>query len=314
MATQKSVTLIGFGNWGTALALALRSAGIPIREIVLRASRARTLAIADRKLIKSLGAKHIDLAHSKFNADLVWICTPDAAIPAVAQQMAARLAKLNRPARAPWTAFHSSGVWDSQLLAPLRTVGASIASVHPLMTFPGHSVIVNAQSGRISPNKNDRPSLTGVPFAGEGDLSACRLARTIVKNMRGEFFHIRARQKPLYHAFCTLASPLLIAQLTATLEAAVSAGFNNRQARGLMRPIAEQTLSNFFQNGPDHSFSGPLARGDVATIHRHLNALQSQPELASVYAQLSRYALDVLPVKNKARMRSLLRKMGYDMT
>lgn len=297
-AVFPSVTLIGLGNWGTALAFALHAAGISVREVVVRNRRA-----SDRRLADKIGARSTTLQHSMLDADILWICTPDARIAETAQDLAHRVAQLRRTAASARTprlqqkparpiVLHSSGALPSAELSALRTVGASLASAHPLMTFPRKNVA--------------HTSLAGVPFAVEGDTRACREARKLVRALGGEAFVLRAENKPLYHAFGAFASPLIIALLTATTEAGVAAGFSPKDARRLMRPIVERTIANFFTDGPDKSFSGPIARGDAATIARHLDALRPYPKLAAIYRESSRFALTSLPTRNRTQMERLL--------
>ncbi len=281
-----SVTLIGRGNWGTALALALDDAGIPLCEVIVRKKRGSNLPI-----------QRTTLAAATLAADVLWICTPDTAIAEVASQLAEALAPVAR--RKKPIVFHSSGALASSELAPLRKVGASLASVHPLMTFPRRS---QPQSTA------HRYPLACVPFAIEGDPRACRAARTLVHAMRGEAFALPAASKPLYHAFGAFASPMLVALLTAAMETAVAAGYTPAQARRRMRPIVERTISNFFTDGPNRSFSGPIARGDAATIARHLDALRPHPRLLSTYRELARFALDSLPAQNRKKIRPLLQR------
>lgn len=293
-----SITLIGLGNWGTALALALHAAGISVREVVVRNRRA-----SDRRMSEKIGARLTTLQHSRLDADILWICTPDTRIAETAQDLAHRVAQLRRTAASARTprlqqkparpiVLHSSGALPSAELSALRTVGASLASVHPLMTFPRKNVA--------------HISLAGVPFAVEGDARACREARKLVCALGGEAFVLRAENKPLYHSFGAFASPLILALLTAATEAGVAAGLSPKDARRRMRPIAESTIRNFFADGPDKSFSGPIARGDAATIARHLDALRPHPKLANIYRELSRFALTSLPARNRMQMERLL--------
>lgn len=234
------------------------------------------------------------MAGAALAADVLWICTPDAAIASVADQLVSTLAHTSR--RKPPIVFHSSGALASTELAALQTIGASVASVHPLMTFPKRSL-----SRAKQPHQ-----LVHVPFAIEGDPRACHAARKLVRAIGGEAFTLSPKNKPLYHAFGAFASPLLVALLTAAMETGVAAGFTQEQARRRMRPIVERTVLNFFANGPDKSFSGPIARGDAATVARHLEDLRSHPRLLSTYRELVRFALDSLPAQNKKQIRELL--------
>ncbi len=298
-----SVTLIGCGNWGTALALALNHAGVPLREIAMKNKSHTGNELSSRPhraFAASVGAQSTTLANATLDADVLWICTPDAAIATAAKQLAAALTRSGRraqPAR-PFV-FHSSGALASTELAPLRALGISVASVHPLMSFP-HAT----RSRPFQPS----PPLAGVPFAIEGDLLACRAARKLVRALGGEAFALTAENKPLYHAFGAFASPLLIALLAAAIETAVAAGYTPQQARRRMRPIVERTVFNFFTNGPRKSFSGPIARGDAATVARHLEALRPHPQLLSTYRELALFALDSLPAQNKKTIQQLLRR------
>ena len=285
-----SVTIIGHGNWGAALAAALKNSGIPLHEIV-----ARSKPSMQRTSKAHAGARLTLLRDAALDADVLWICTPDASIASVARQLASRLAK--NPRRKPPVVFHSSGALASTELAALRTAGASVASVHPLMTFPKASFLQREPQQGV---------LTGVPFAIEGDARACRAARQLVRALGGEPFIISTADKPLHHIFGAFASPLLVALLTAAMETAVAAGYTRAQARRRMRPIVERTISNFFANGPERSFSGPIARGDASTIARHLEALGPYPELLAIYRELTRFALDSLPAQNGHPIQKLL--------
>lgn len=289
-ASLPSVTVIGCGNWGTALTLALDDAGVSLRGIVVRKKR-----VADSRFAASLGVRLTRMPEAALDADVFWICTPDTTIANAAMELTRALGNTAR--KHPPIVFHSSGALASTELAAARRTGASVASVHPLMTFP-------RRSSRRSTLK--RP-LAGVPFALEGDPRACRAARKLVRAMAGEGFVLDAENKPLYHAFGAFASPMLVALLTAAMETAAAAGYTRQEARRRMRPIVERTIANFFADGPEKSFSGPIARGDTTTVARHLEALQRHPRLLTAYSELARFALDSLPAQNKKQIWQLLR-------
>lgn len=290
-----SVTLIGYGNWGAALAFALCKANVPLREIIVRGP-----AASDRRrapLPAEIDARQTTLDDAWLDADVFWICTPDAAIAEAGEQLAAALAK--RQQRSRPVVFHSSGALGSAELERLQAIGASGASVHPLMTFPGQ---------RSSGSTGQTVLLEHVPFAVEGDARACRVARRLVRALGGDAFALSAENKALYHAFGAFASPLLIALLTATRDAGAAAGLSPTQARKRMRPIVERTVQNFFDDGPEKSFSGPMARGDAATISRHLDVLRKYPQLLATYRELAQFALESLPAKNKTQTGEALRR------
>jgi predicted short-subunit dehydrogenase-like oxidoreductase (DUF2520 family) len=180
---------------------------------------------------------------------------------------------------------------SSDELMALRQKGASVASVHPLMTFVGRG----------------RPQLAGVPFAMEGDAAAVRAARRIVKGLGGRAYRIRKQDKAAYHAWGTFASPLLTSLLVTTEEVAKLAGVSGKEARRRMAPILSRTLANYVEFGAARGFSGPIIRGDVETVKRHLSVLRAAPAARKVYVALGQAALEYLPVKNRDALRRLFR-------
>ena len=141
----------------------------------------------------------------------------------------------------------------------------------------------------------------------EGDAAATRLARRIVRNLGGESFALPAARKAAYHAWATFTSPLWLAFLVTLEEAARAAGLSRADARRMSLPIIRQTLENYSRLGPEHSFSGPIIRGDATTVAKHLAVLKKLPAVRDVYVALARAALDRLPARNREQLRDLLR-------
>jgi predicted short-subunit dehydrogenase-like oxidoreductase (DUF2520 family) len=266
---QRSVSIIGPGNWGSSLAHALRVAGIPLREVIVPAT----------------------LNRAQLEADVLWLCVPDAAIATVARRLVRRVGARGLKGQ---IVVHSSGALSSAVLQAAADAGASVASVHPLMSFPTRTPV----------------PLQAVPFGVEADAGARRTLYAIVRRIGGRPFSIRPGAKALYHALGMLSSPLLVSHLVAAQQAAALAGFSPRQARRLIEPIARATLDNLFARGAAKSFSGPIARGDVQTIRLHLQALEAHPMLAGVYRSLALYALGTLPSQGKKGLRRLLSASG----
>jgi len=286
-----SVAIVGAGSLATFLAVALHQAGFPITEIVARDSpRSRQRA---RALAEKVGAQPVTAHSAALDATLLWLCVPDREIRRAAWALSDHLvarALLQQKVIARF-ALHSSGALSSRELDPLRKAGAAVASAHPLMTF-----VAGAQ-----------PSLTGVPFAIEGDEEAARVVRRIVRALGGESFSLPAKRKAAYHAWATMTSPLLLAFLVTLEEAARAAGLTRQDARRKNLPIIRQTLANYSRLGPERSFSGPLVRGDAETVAKHLTVLKKHPGARDVYVALARAAMRGLPVKNRKGLQWLLR-------
>jgi predicted short-subunit dehydrogenase-like oxidoreductase (DUF2520 family) len=122
----------------------------------------------------------------------------------------------------------------------------------------------------------------------------------------GHGYSIRKRDKGAYHAWATFASPLFTALLATTEQAATLSGVNRKEARQRMLPILQRTLANYAAFGASKAFSGPIVRGDVETVKRHLQVLRGVPAAREVYMELASAALRYLPVKNRSSLKHLL--------
>jgi predicted short-subunit dehydrogenase-like oxidoreductase (DUF2520 family) len=281
MAGKLRIAIVGAGNLGAALARSLQQAGYAIEVVIARPRRA-SLRKAQR-LAEQVGAGAVT-DPSGVEAGLVWFCVPDAALASAAQLLAPTIEWKGR------VAVHSSGALGSDELAALRRRGAAVASVHPMMTFVRRS----------------RPSLAGVPFAIEGDAGAVRVSRRVVQDLGGLAYSIRKKDKAAYHAWGTFASPLFTALLATTEQVAIAAGVKGKAARQRMIPILLQTLANYASFGAAGAFSGPIVRGDVDTVRRHLGVLRGSSAAREVYLALAASALRYLPAKNKRLLKRLL--------
>jgi predicted short-subunit dehydrogenase-like oxidoreductase (DUF2520 family) len=279
MQTKPPIAIVGPGRLGSALTLELARAGYQISEVVTRANQ-----VSSRSLATIVGARLVTASQARLDAEVIWFCVPDRDIARAARTL---------ESATDWRqkiAFHSSGALASDELDRLRQRGASVASLHPLMTFVSKSA----------------PTLGGVPFALEGDAKAARLARRIVGHLGGETLGITKQSKAAYHAWGTFASPLLVATLVTAERVAGLAGISSINARRQMLPIVRQTIENYGNLGPADAFSGPIVRGDAATIRQHLRVLKKIPEARNAYLALARVALRYLPAQNRRNLEKTL--------
>jgi predicted short-subunit dehydrogenase-like oxidoreductase (DUF2520 family) len=283
-ADKPTITLIGAGNLAQALGPALKSAGYGIDFVAARetaSSRRRAAMLAG-----FLEARTQSLNDAEPNSDIMWICHTDDALAETAKRLA------RKPGWAGKIVFHSSGALTSDVLAPLKRKGANTASLHPMMTFvPGAT-----------------PRMDEVPFAVEGDSRAVAAARRIVRDLGAEIFPIKKAAKPLYHVLGSFSSPLLVATLVTAERVGRGAGLSASQTRRVMAPILRQTLKNYQEKGAAAAFSGPIKRGDINTVLRHLKELKRVPGASEVYRALVKSALMDLPSAKRKELMRLLQK------
>lgn len=277
---KATITLIGAGNLAQALGPALKAAGYRVDFVAARetaSSRRRAAMLAGL-----LEANTQSLSDAGPNSDIVWICHTDDALAETAKLLA------RKPGWKGKIVFHSSGALTSDVMTPLKRKGANTASLHPMMTFvPGGS-----------------PHMDEVPFAVEGDRRAVSVARRIVRDLGAEIFLIKKAAKPLYHALGSFSSPLIVATLVTAERIGRGAGLTASETRRVMAPILRQTLKNYMERGAAAAFSGPIKRGDLNTVLRHLKELKRVPGASEVYRALVKSALMDLPsAKRKELMR-----------
>ena len=244
---KPAVSIVGSGRLGTALGVALLHRGYSIQSLVSRrvqtARKAATL-IAGKPQV--LAAR--DLLSLR-PADVVLITVPDDQIAAVADQ----LSGLEFEA----TALHTSGALSSAVLAPLRKRGWHTGSVHPL----------------VSVSDSDT-ALSGAFWSVEGDATALRVGKTIVRELRGQSFSIRSEDKPLYHAAAVMVSGNVVALFDVALEMLMRCGLNRKTAHSILLPLIASTVNSLKLKDPAQALTGTFSRGDVETVKRHLAALQ----------------------------------------
>lgn len=268
---KPTVSIIGAGRLGQALAIALQSSGYPILAFVARrrqkAEKAAAL-LADTKLQpRALAANQLmELPRT----DLILIATPDDAI----EETARRLAILG-VGQSKGTVLHTSGALSSEVLAPLAAAGFQTGSIHPLVS--------------ISEPASGAEALRGAFYCLEGTRKAKLLAQSIVRDLGGHSFSIKPESKALYHAAAVMASPHLVALFDLATEMLAACGLSKRSAQKILVPLLESTVNNLKISNSEKALTGTFARGDVATVRRHLKALSGEglAEALDVYKLLA---------------------------
>ena len=264
-----TVSIIGTGRLGTALAVALADKSYSIQSLA-----ARTVASARKaaKLLDPLDDAAQVLAAKNLGslrpADLFLITTPDDQIAHVASQ----LARLNPPRRS--TALHTSGALSAEVLAPLRKKGWSTGSIHPLISVSGSTT-----------------ALDGAFWSVEGDKTALRVGKTIVRDLGGKSFSIRSEDKPLYHAAAVMSAGNVVALFDVALEMLVQCGLSRKTARSILLPLLASTVHNLETKDPAAALTGTFARGDVETVKHHLKALKINKDALDLYRLLGKRSL-----------------------
>ncbi len=251
---MKKLTIIGAGGVGRSIALALFSKGISVDGIYSRrGASAKRLAAAVK--VRNYGTLKITTPLS----GLVVIAVPDAEISSVVS-----LLRAERRSLKGITVVHTSGTLTSDVLQPLRALGASVGSFHPLQTF---------SAARRS------TSFTSIYCAVEGDRSAVTVGEALARALGARSFRIRKSDKTKYHIAAVFASNYLVTLLSAAEQTAGNIGLSGNQFRKIIRPLVIQTAENVLNASPAKALTGPIKRGDGETVTEHIRTLEISKEL-----------------------------------
>ena len=174
--------------------------------------------------------------------------------------------------------FHCSGALSSALLEPARTVGAHIASVHPVKSFADPVRAVQDFAG----------TFCGV----EGDAAALDVLQTAFTAIGARCFALDAERKTLYHTASVIACNYLVALQEVSLQTFAQAGVERELAMQILEPIAQGTVSNIYQLGTVQALTGPIARGDHTVVARQVEAMEAwRGDYSDVYRLLGQVAV-----------------------
>lgn len=248
--------LAGPGRAGLALSLAAVAAGHRVVGLLARRPEAAAAAVG------AVGGRPLSWDRPLPEADLLVVAVRDDAIAAVAERLAPF-------AVAVGGAVHLSGLTPVQTLAPL---GIPVASFHPLQTLP----TPEAGAARIAGS--------WIAITGDDDLFADRLF-AFAASMGARPFELAEELKPLYHAAAAAAANFTLAAL-ATSERLFAAAGVDFAAAG---PLIAAVIANALALGPTPALTGPVARGDVATVRAQVAAVrEAVPDLAGHFEALVR--------------------------
>lgn len=258
-----SLGFIGAGAVGNVLALALSAKGY---KVVAAASRsfASTRRLAERVP----GCRAFALPQQVADqCDLVFITTPDGAIEDVASGIAWRPGQ---------SVVHTSGALGLEVLSVPRDAGVLVGSLHPLQSFVPVEEVAKALA-----------LFKGITCAVQAEGLLKETLEEMARVLGARPLHIRAQDRSLYHVSAVMACGYLLALLKSSCRLWNEMGFTEEDALDALLPLSRSTLENAARDGLERAVTGPIVRGDAATVRLHLESLEARaPETAPLYCLL----------------------------
>lgn len=267
---NKKIGIIGAGNLGRVLGLALSGGGFSLASA---ATKTESSAAEAAEVLPC--PVHISPENVAREAEIIFITTPDRAIEEVCRNVAQR-----EGFREGQVVLHTSGAHSSRILSPASESGARVLSFHPLQTFPDLDAGLR--------------SLEGTFFTVEGDEDAIPLAGEMIEVLKGRMLSIPTEMKPLYHAAACTACNYLTSLMDMALKMFEAMGVSSPEAYQALSPLINNTLHNIGRLGPEKALTGPIARGDDSTLQVHLEKMESSvPQLLPYYRSLGIYTAEL---------------------
>ncbi|MGI6550945.1 MAG: Rossmann-like and DUF2520 domain-containing protein [Syntrophomonadales bacterium] len=271
---MRKIGIVGAGVVGTAVGVILHSKGYEITGAY------DINPESTRRLVEKVGAGEcLTLQEVAKRAEVLFVTTSDSAIGNVVEELAKEGGFVEGQ-----LVVHMSGALTSEVLEPAKAFGALTVSIHPMQSF--------ASTERAISN------LPGSVFTIEGDPKSHGLAADLVQDLDGEYFFIDKKVKPLYHAGACVVSNYLVTVIDIGLQLMESIGIPRAQALQAVLPLIKGTIKNIEKIGIPRALTGPIARGDLLTLLKHMDCLeQMAPQLIMLYSWLGYYTTEVAKAK-----------------
>ena len=265
-----SLNIIGAGHVGRVLGRLLGGVdGIAVQDVLTR-SQASAQAAVD-----FIGAGTPVAAFAALRrADVTMLAVSDDQIASACAALAAQGGVHGS------IVFHCSGALASGVLQAASAAGAAVASAHPIRSFADPAQVAASFDG----------TYCGV----EGDAQALAFLTPALAAIGARPVAIDAAAKTVYHAAAVFASNYLVTVLDASLRAYQAAGIPEAVARQLAGPLITETVANVLRLGAAPALTGPIARGDMATVARQQQAVtQWDAATGELYAALVAPTVDL---------------------
>lgn len=240
-----SLNIIGAGKVGRVLGRQF----VQHRVFQLAHIVTRSVLTAQQAIAFIGGGVAVSDATKLVAADVTMLTVPDDQIASTCAQLAAL--GLFKPGS---IVFHCSGAKASTELHAATATSALVASVHPVRSF--------ADPAQVAAN------FAGTICSVEGDAAALEVLISALQAIQANVVQISAANKLLYHAGSVFASNYLVTLMDTAMQAYQAAGISAEMAKAMAEPLARQSLENVFQLGAVAALTGPIARGDTATVEQ----------------------------------------------
>jgi predicted short-subunit dehydrogenase-like oxidoreductase (DUF2520 family) len=264
---------IGTGTVGSALAVKLHENNYRVTAVSSRTG------VSSERLAKQfpgcIAAK--DNQQVADMSDLVFITTPDSQISVVVSSVRWHPGQY---------VIHCSGADSVESLYPAFEFGAQIGAFHPLQTFASVKQAIE--------------NIAGSTFAIEAEEPLKTILKELAAVLKGTCIELTAGDKVVYHAAAVMACNYLTTLVKLADDLWQTFGIPRDEATKALLPLLQGTLNNIAAVGIPQALTGPVARGDIGTVEKHIEALRREaPDVLNTYCELGLQTIPVALAKGK---------------
>ncbi|MES2997807.1 MAG: DUF2520 domain-containing protein [Pseudomonadota bacterium] len=277
------INIIGAGNLGKTIGKLIFSNDVGFIQGICNTSTK-----SGSEAASFIGQGEVKTISELLPVDITFITTTDDQIELCCQQLS-KSSKLKKDS----IVVHCSGSLSSEVLRTVKEKGCFIASVHPMRSFAKPDISFKQYGGTYC--------------AIEGDHEAINRLEDLFTKIGSVVYAINKDKKSAYHAAGVFASTYLVTLCQTSLLCLKDAGVENEMSMKIIASLMQSTLKNLETTlSPEKSLTGPIKRGDINTIPKHLSAL---PEpFANLYKTLGLATLGIahLPKDVEKKIAELL--------
>lgn len=268
------IGIIGAGKVGTTLGAYLAKQQVAVAGYYSRTYESAVLA-ADFTKTKA----YHDIAALVDASDTLFITTPDGEIANVWDCIA-------EYELADKIICHFSGSLSSLVFSGIETAGAKGCSIHPMFAF----------SDRFESYKQFHTACLTM----EGQEYAVSQMKTLFETFGHKVLTVKAKDKLCYHAAAAFASNYMVGLFQTSINLLRKCGFSEEDSSSLLEPLVRNNVNAMLRNGTKEALTGPVERGDIQTVEKHLEVLQGT-NAEQVYRSIGKELLTIAQAKNPDR-------------
>uniref|UniRef100_A0A7C4XES6 DUF2520 domain-containing protein n=1 Tax=candidate division WOR-3 bacterium TaxID=2052148 RepID=A0A7C4XES6_UNCW3 len=216
-------------------------------------------------------------------SEVLFFATPDDEI-LTAFKRAKRYIKENK------FCFHFSGILPAEIFPKGENIFRG--SLHPFATFP--RILI--------PDKIEK-----IFIFFQGDNVAYNSTKKIFPKRHFAIKRISRKEKEYWHLIGTFASNLLVGLARVVFDLTKRIPGKAQEKMAIILPIMEQTIQNIKELGLEDALSGPIVRGDIETLKKHISLIKKDKKFLNVYRILSEYLIASAPYQKRSKIKRILR-------